>query len=519
MRSQAVSTTGRAFRPRTQRESCEMSLLSMDRRVVGNKRTSLVLSLGMATVVVSMMQTLTVPILPIIQRDLHAAPAAVGWVTTVTLLAAAVCTPLLTRLGDQRGKRRVLIGVLVAAVVGSVVATVTSSLPLLLVSRALQGSSTAIFPLALSILRDELPPTRLPTAMAAVSSTLAVGSGLALAAAGVLTQGENPDYHRVFLFSAVLCTLALVAVTLVVPPSSQVAGGRIDWIGAAVLACVLVLILLPLSQANTWGWGSVPTLASFGAAIVAGGFWVVFEKHRRDALVDMKMLTLRPVVLTNLAGILLGFGMFTQYIGISTFVQAPAHLAGYGFTASTVRASVEFLLPGAVASLVTGQVAGIFIRRFGARIPLAVGACSGVLGFTGLAFLHDTPASVIAAGLLTGIAVSCGFATLPIFIAAGVPALQNGIANGVNSIARSTGSSVASAVVITLLTSGTLPDLPGESATLATESQYVTIFLLGAGAFACVAVIAMFGLPTGASRPGGPGRPRRPRRSARSRDR
>jgi MFS family permease len=203
------------------------------------------------------------------------------------------------------------------------------------------------------------------------------------------------------------------------------------------------------------------------------------------------MLALRPVALTNLAGILLGFGMFTQYIGISTFVQAPAHLAGYGFTASTVRASVEFLLPGTIASLVTGQAAGIFIRRFGAWIPLAVGACSGVVGFTGLAFLHSSPATVIVAGILTGVAVSCGFATLPTFIANGVPAFQNGIANGINSIARSTGSSIASAVVITLLTSGTLPNLPVGSATLAAEAQYVTIFLLGASAFACVAVIAM----------------------------
>ncbi|MFJ9377279.1 MFS transporter [Streptomyces sp. NPDC101455] len=241
----------------------------------------------------------------------------------------------------------------------------------------------------------------------------------------------------------------------------------------------------------------MPTLASFGAAIVVGGIWVLFERNPRDALVDMKMLRLRPVALTNLAGLLLGFGMFSQYIGISTFVQAPADLAGHGFSASTVRASVEFLLPGTVASLVTGQVAGFFTRRFGARIPLAVGACSGALGFTGPAFLHDTPASVIGAGLLTGIAVSCGFATLTTFIAAGVPALQNGIANGVNSIARSTGSSMASAVVITLLTSSTLPDLPKGSAALAPENRYVAILLLGAGAgagagaFACVAVIAL----------------------------
>jgi MFS family permease len=454
-------------------------------------RPLLVLSLGLSAVIVSMMQTLSVPILPSIENRLHTSSSPASWVTTAALLSAAVCTPLLTRLGDQRGKRRVLIGVLLVAVLGSALATATTSLPPLLAARAMQGSATAIFPLALSILRDELPPARLPAAMGAVSSTLAVGAGLALVGAGALTQGANPDYHRVFLFATLLTAVALAAAVLVVPPSATKAGGRTDWAGAGALAAALALLLLPLSQGNAWGWASARTVACLAGAIAAGAAWVLIERRTREPLVDLGMFVLRPVVLTNISGTFLGFGMFTQYIGISSFAQTSAHLAGYGFSASPLRASVQFLLPATAASLITGQLIGVFVRRFGARLPLAVGACSGVIGFTVLAFAHSSAACVMIAATLTGAAVSSGFATLPAFIAAGVPAHQSGIANGLNSIARSTGSSVASAVIATLLAADTLPHLPAGSPAVPRETQYTFVFLLAAVAFAAVAVIAV----------------------------
>ncbi|MFI7629219.1 MFS transporter [Microbispora rosea] len=147
--------------------------------------------LGLGAMVVSMMQTLTVPILGVIQRDLHTTTAGASWLTTATLLSAAVCTPLLGRYGDQNGARRPLIGVLGLTLTGSVLGATTHALPWLIVARALQGASTAIFPLAQSVVRDELPRERLPGAMALLSGTLAVGNAVALVGAGLLTRGRT----------------------------------------------------------------------------------------------------------------------------------------------------------------------------------------------------------------------------------------------------------------------------------------------------------------------------------------
>ena len=109
--------------------------------------TPLILALGLAAMVVSMAQTQVVPILSLLAHDLHASSSGVSWVTTATLLSAAVFTPLLGRVGDLYGKKQTLIAVLAVMVAGSLLAATTTSLTLLLVGRVLQGSANAIFPL------------------------------------------------------------------------------------------------------------------------------------------------------------------------------------------------------------------------------------------------------------------------------------------------------------------------------------------------------------------------------------
>ncbi|MFE7275135.1 MFS transporter [Streptomyces sp. NPDC057623] len=455
--------------------------------------TAVVLVLGLAAMVVSMMQTLVVPILGIIADDLQATTANVSWVTTATLLSAAVFTPLLGRFGDQHGKKRTLVGVLLVMIAGSVLAATTTSLTWLIVGRVMQGAATAIFPLALSILREEIKPEKLPGAMALVSGTLAFGSGLALVGAGLLTQGSDPDYHRVFWLAVVLAVAALAGVWCVVPASRATTGGRTDWLGAVTLGALLVLLLLPVSQGHEWGWTSGRTLGSFAGAVVMAAVWVAVERRVQEPMVDMKMFAHRPVLFTNLAGLFLGFAMFAQFIGVSYLVQIPEGIAGYGFGASVLGASVVYLLPTTLVSLVGSQFGGVLVRRLGARVTLAAGACFGVAGFMWLTVAHGTTASVIGAGMVIGLAISFGYAAMPALIVASVPAHQSGIANGINSISRSVGSAVASAVITTLLASKTIP-LPAGMPQLPQESQFTLSFAIAGVAFVLVLAVALVGI-------------------------
>ncbi|MFC9243103.1 MFS transporter [Streptomyces sp. NPDC057136] len=458
------------------------------------RETSIIFALSLAAMVVSMMQTLPVPILGLIRADLGTSTANVSWVTTATLLSAAVFTPLLGRFGDQHGKKPTLVAVLGVMVVGSVVAALATSLPLLILGRVLQGAATAIFPLALSVLREEVRPQKLPGAMSLVSGTLAFGSGLALVATGLLTSGSDADYRNAFWMATGFAALALLAVVLLIPATRHKTGGRTDFLGALTLGITLLLLLLPISQGHEWGWTSARTLGTLAGAAVMTAVWVLTELKVREPLVDMRMFIHRPVLMANLAGILVGFGMFANFLGVSYLVQMPEALTGYGFDASILRASVQFLLPGAIVSLLASPIGGQLVRHRGPRTALTLAAGLGAVGFGWLALDHGHTASVIGAGVVVGAAVSFGYAAMPAVIMASVPHHQSGIANGINSISRSTGSAIGSAVVTTILASKTIEHLPAGAPALPAESGFTLTFWLGAVAFALVAVIGRLGL-------------------------
>jgi len=445
--------------------------------------------LAFAAMIVTVMQTQAVPILGLIATKLHVSTISVSWVTTATLLSAAVFTPLLGRIGDLYGKKPTLLGVLVVAVVGSAVSAMADSLSVLLVGRALQGVATAIFPLALSVLREEIPAERLHGAMAIVSGTLAFGGGIGLVATGLLTQGSNPGYHVVFWFTAALAVVALALAAVAVPATGKRHPGSVDLPGALTLGGFLVLLLLPISQGHAWGWTSAATLGCFAGAIVLAVLWVVVERRAAAPLVDLKMFAYRPVLFTNLSGVFIGFAMFLLFMGVSYLAQMPARIAGYGFTASILRASVEYLLPSTLASMVAAPVGGLLVGLIGGRWVLALSGMVGTVGFAWMALAHDATGSVIASSVVIGISISLAYAAMPALIAASVPHHQSGVANGINSISRTVGSSLGSAIITTLLTAKLLPHLP-----LPQEGQFAVAFWVGAGACAATIVAALLGL-------------------------
>ena len=449
-------------------------------------RRLLLPTLAVTVTVTAVLQTLVVPILGTLSRQLHASVSAVGWVVTANLLAAAVLTPVLGRLGDLHGRKRVVLAILAAVVAGSALAATTSSLGLLIAGRVLQGSAFGLFPLSIGIVRDELPPQRLNGAMAVVSGTLGVGGGLGLVLTGLLTNG-GADYHRVFWLATGVGVAALVAAALVIPDRRPAGRGRVDWLGAAVLGAGLVLLLLALSQGHTWGWGSPLTIGLLVASLLVLVAWRWVERTVASPLVSPVLLSCRPLLVTNAAGLCVGVAMFVSFLGVSSFVQTPTAV-GYGFTASVLAASSAYLLPGALFGIIAAPAGGRLVTRYGARLTLALAGTVGVAGFALIAVLHDASWQLITGSLLVNGAVSLAYAAMPALIVAEVEPSQTGVANSVNSIARSVGSSLASALVITLLTSDVLPSgLPSESA-------YVAAFATGALAMAAVVALALTGL-------------------------
>ena len=139
--------------------------------------------------------------------------------------------------------------------------------------------------------------------------------------------------------------------------------GRIDSLGAVLLGAWLVALLVPVSQGATWGWTSPKTLVLFAIAAVLIPVWVWVELRTRSALVDMQMMRLRPVWTTNLAALVLGFGMFASFVLVPQFVELPTS-TGFGFGASVTEAGL-FLSPPRSGCSSPGR------SRDGSRAPSA----------------------------------------------------------------------------------------------------------------------------------------------------
>ncbi len=444
---------------------------SAARRRHGPPPGLLIATLSVVALTVAVLQTAVVPILGVISRQLHAAPVEVSWAVTANLLAAAASTPLLGRLADLHAKKRLLLAVLAVVLAGSLLAATTSSLALLITARVLQGASFSLYPIGVSILREELPPGRLLGAMAVISGVLGFGGGAGLVITGVLMR-DDASYHRVFWFTVIFTLLVIVAVAVVVPSRPRSSTGTVDWVGALGLAAGLSAVLLAVTQGNTWGWASPRTVVGAGGGLTVLAIWWWWERRCPQPLVSTAMLSRRPILLTNIATVSVGMSLYCVFLGLAGYVQAPVS-SGYGTGASVLNTSVVFLLPGALAGFLTALASGRWIDRYGARRVLVTGAAIGVLGFVILAALDHAYWPAIVAGIMVNTYISLAYGALPALVVREVGPGETGVATSMNAISRTLGGSVAAAVVAVLLSR---PSPTGQPP----ESSFTAIFALGA---------------------------------------
>ncbi|MWB97103.1 MFS transporter [Agromyces seonyuensis] len=405
-------------------------------------------ALSAAVLVFSLMQTLSVPALPTIGRELGASSLGTGWILTAFLLAGAVFSPVIGNLGDRFGHRRIMLIAMLVFAAATLVAAVAPNLGVLLAARVAQGVSTATFPLALALVRAELTGPRLAAAFGWIPGMIGLGAGLALVMGGLVVDALG--WRWIFFIGAALILVAVAFVLAWVPSGGTGASARrTDWPGILLLAGGLVGVLLAVSQGGAWGWASPWTIGVGIAGILLLAALVVVELRSPAPVVDVRTFRHGPIVLVSLLTVVVGFVPYVFYVALPILMQAPAG-TGYGHGMS-VTASALAMLPSAVLVFLGGRLSPWLAARLGGGGAAVIAAAVMGIGAGALAIWPTVPWLVVVAFGVLGFGNGIGYAICSQLVVTASPANEVGAATGLNGVVRTIGSASAAPVVSALL--------------------------------------------------------------------
>lgn len=427
------------------------------------------------------------PSLPKIASDYNVTIAEVSLVISLYTVFGTAVNPVIGKLGDIVGKKRVLIYVLVIYCVMVAVTSFATNFTVLLFSRTVQGIGLGIFPLAFSLVREEFPRERVPRAQGILSAMFGAGAafGLPIGAWIANSYGWQANYHIALPLIAVLTVLIFFTVkeSSVTDPNA-----KLDYVGAVWLGVALGAIVFGLSEGSTWGWTSSSVLGLIFGGLALLIPLVFYERRVLEPILDLRLLAVRNVMVSNVIGISSGTALFIAFQAI-TFQLELAPPAGYGFDILTTGL---YLLPLAVAILVVAIPVGRLTPRYGAKPFLYLGCLLGAVGF----YLISTAATAAEiAGYL--VVASAGLGMLLVasqnLLVLSVKRKQMGLTTSLNTVFRNIGSSLGAPIAGSLMSTFVVAYVVGgRTVSLPAATAFHYAYYIAIVGFAASFVISVF---------------------------
>lgn len=197
----------------------------------------------------------------------------------------------------------------------------------------------------------------------------------------------------------------------IVPVSTLRTGGRFDFVGAIGFAVGLVALLLAISKGNEWGWTNPVMLTLMAGCVVVFALWAVYELRVKDPLVDLRVATRRPVLLTNIASISVGFGFFVSAAALPVLLEGPLG-PGAGLGQSLLLASLCLMPSGLVMFFISGTAAKLSEAR-GAKTSLILGGLIIAVTFAAGAFTLTEVWHIVVIATFVGLGIGFAYAAMP----------------------------------------------------------------------------------------------------------
>ncbi|MCR2824363.1 MFS transporter, partial [Microbacterium sp. zg.Y909] len=200
---------------------------------------------------------------------------------------------------------------------------------------------------------------------------------------------------------------------------------------------------------------------------------------------DLRVAARRPVLLTNIASLAMGFSLFASNVAYPQLLELPAP-AGFGL--SLLAASLV-IAPAGLVMMVLSPYSGRVARTVGPRLLLILGAIALIVAYGFTLLFSSEVWHILVANLLVGVGIGFGYASMPMLIMRSVPQSETGASNGLNALFRSLGTSTAAAVIAAVLASLSVTQ---GGVQVPTAAAFDVAFLLGGAAAVVALVLALF---------------------------
>ncbi|GII99770.1 MFS transporter [Sediminihabitans luteus] len=428
------------------------------------------------------------PLLGQIGERFDAPPSALNWVTSVFLLTSVVFVPVIAKMGDRYGHKRMLAIAAALTAIGSIVVAVAPTFEIFLLGRAISAALVAFIPLEFAIVRDRNPENA-GKAIGLLIGALTLGASLGALLSGGL--GEVLPLGVVLWAPAVLLALCVPVVIFLVPETSVRSTGTIDWWGAALLGLGLVMLLGGVGNGNVWGWTDPKTLVAIvGGAVVLAG-WTALELRVTSPLVDLRAVGSSGVGLPIGLGVLFGAWMLGGQTPLSVFALTDPDVAGFGLGMGSAGVGLIALVAGGFAFL-GASMGDRIARRIGYRATILAGSLTAGATYLVMAAWHSSTPGYLALTAVTSVAGGVLMATLPTIVVMRAPQDQVAITSSLYNTSRTASGGAAGAVFAAIMSGLVTTVGTGDAAsTVASESAYVAVWLVSAGLALTFAVLAL----------------------------
>ncbi|MCP3754725.1 MFS transporter [Streptomyces sp. TBY4] len=431
------------------------------------------------------------PLLRGLTDTLGVTAADLNWISVANLLASVAFTPVLSRMGDLHGHRRVLRWNLLIVLLGSLLVGLSRDFGTLLAGQILQGAFAGFFPLLVGILRNRSrgadgtggdAEAESRRGISVMVAALVAGMSFGLVASGFVARTVDSPTAALWV-PAVATSLALALTWRLLPESDHRPGGRVDWAGGILLCLGLTAVMLGLGLGGTpgWEWTSARTLGCLAGGVLVTALWVRVELRTAEPMIDVRMFRRRGVVAVSLVTLTFTFCMFGLMVANAVFMGTSRAEQGYGLGLDPFAIALA-TLPNLLALSLGALLAPAVARAVTDRLTLVAGSLLMAAGYATVQSFHDDQALFLAgtavAGLGTGflqhstrtLAVEC------------VPRDRTSVGSGINELLINIGGSLGAAAVLTVFAAHTPAGrtLPGLSAYTVSWTVCILVSLAGA---------------------------------------